>query len=248
MMKDGRPSLINDIRHFQGASLRESRYLKGLEEAVAFGRRMAWFLNGERVSLGAYPALYLLFTPSLEPGAITVTDEGGDWWQRYTYVGVPSQFPDIPNASELVVRGTIDALKAIRSDLSATIDTAERIVASERQNLRFLLKERQTKRFIVEISSTISDWPQPSHLVVALTDRSSGEYFDAEPVRMRFYLDALDLAGTIRVSDASILLVPNQSIGARLTASSHGGEVDKPISEFFPRQRPVMSKRLKPRG
>jgi hypothetical protein len=67
---------------------------------------MAWFLNGERVSLGAYPALYLLFTPSLEPGAITVTDEGGDWWQRYTYVGVPSQFPDIPkNASELVVRG-----------------------------------------------------------------------------------------------------------------------------------------------
>jgi hypothetical protein len=50
MTKDGRPSLLNDIRHFYGINRRESRYLEGHEDAVAFGRCLAWFLNGERVS------------------------------------------------------------------------------------------------------------------------------------------------------------------------------------------------------
>src|SRR5262245_40571633 len=102
MTKDGRPSLLNDIRHFYGTNSRESRYLEGHEDAVAFGRRLAWLLNGERVSLGAYSALYLLFTPSLEPGATSVTDEGGEWWQRYTHIGVPREFLQMPEASRLV--------------------------------------------------------------------------------------------------------------------------------------------------
>jgi hypothetical protein len=159
MTKDGRPSLLSDIRHFYGIDGRGSRYLDGLDDAVAFGRRLAWFLNGERVSLGAYSALYLLFTSSVEPGAIRVTDEGGEWWQRYTYVGVPREFPQLSEASRLVISGTIDALKTIRSDLGETIEAAATVVASEREKLRFLLKSREIKRFIVEISAAYLSGP-----------------------------------------------------------------------------------------
>ena len=81
MTKDGRPSRITDIRYFHGD---RHNYLRGHDDAVAFGRRIAWFLNGEGFSLGAYPQLYLLLTPTLVAGTVEVTDYGGDWWQRYT--------------------------------------------------------------------------------------------------------------------------------------------------------------------
>jgi hypothetical protein len=80
MTKDGRPSRINDIRYFHG---HKHKYLEGLRDAEAFGRRLAWLLNGEGFSLGAYHSLYIFLTPSLEPGVIQITDDGGDWWQCY---------------------------------------------------------------------------------------------------------------------------------------------------------------------
>jgi hypothetical protein len=85
MTKDGRPSRINDIRLFAGD---RASYLERQDEAVAYGRRVAWFLNGEGFSLGSFPALYVLFTPSLEIGSVQVTDDHGDWWHRYVHVGV----------------------------------------------------------------------------------------------------------------------------------------------------------------
>jgi hypothetical protein len=66
MTKDGRPSLITDIRLFAGERYNSAPYLEGQEEAVAYGRRIAWLLNSEGFSLGAFPALYVLFTPLLE--------------------------------------------------------------------------------------------------------------------------------------------------------------------------------------
>jgi hypothetical protein len=54
MTKDGRPSRINDIRLFAGERYMTSPYLQGQEEAVAYARRMAWLLNGEEFSLGAF--------------------------------------------------------------------------------------------------------------------------------------------------------------------------------------------------
>jgi hypothetical protein len=114
--------------------------------------------------------------------------------------------------------------------------------------LRFLLKSRETKRFVVDISSNISEWPQPSYLFVSLTDRSSGQYLESAPVELMFYQYALHLAGTVRVSTDTIRIVPNKSIGAQLTAAQHVRDLDKPISEFFPRQRPIFSKCLKLRG
>src|SRR5262245_46674294 len=119
MTKDGRPSRITDIRYFHGD---RHAYLKGHEDAVAFGRRIAWFLNGEGFSLGAYPQLYLLLTPTLDVGAIEVTDCGGEWWQRYTHVGVPCDFSSRADTAELVRQGTVAALKAIRPDLISLIE------------------------------------------------------------------------------------------------------------------------------
>jgi hypothetical protein len=107
-------------------------------------------------------------TPSLEPGAIQGTADGFAWWQRYTYVGVPQDFPDGRDASERVMCGTVAALKAIRPDLATTIDDAERMVRAHGDELRFLLKTRQAKRFIVDISFNIAVWPQPSRLFVSL--------------------------------------------------------------------------------
>ena len=55
-MKDGRPSRLFDIRYF---SPDRNSYLKGKENVTAYGRRMAWYLNAEELSLGAYHSLYL---------------------------------------------------------------------------------------------------------------------------------------------------------------------------------------------
>ena len=247
MTKDGRPSRLNDIRYFHGET-RHSGYLKGHEDAVAFGRRLAWYLNGEGVSLGAYTALYILLTPSLSPGRIQITDNGGDWWQRYTHVGVPLDFPNVPDSSEIVMDGTVAALKAIRPDLVRLIADAEHIVREQGENLRFLLKTRQTKRHIIDISCTIAVWPRPSLLFVSLTDRSNGAFLEASPISVGFYNEVFDLAGAIRITKTAAELLPNQSVRAKLTSASHGGPLVKSLPEFLPSPRPVFSQLVKRRG
>jgi hypothetical protein len=245
MTKDGRPSRINDIRYFHGGI---DKYLEGHNDAVAFGRRLAWLLNGEGCSLGSYPSLYILLTPSLEPGAIKVTDYGRDWWQRYTHVGVPQNFPNTGDASDLVTCGTVAALKAIRPDLTTIVESAEQTVRMHGDDLRFLLKTRQTKRFTIDISFNIAVWPQPSFLFVSLTDGSSGAFLEAPPIPMLFYTQAFDLAGAIKISDVAAAILPNQSVGARLTSSMYGGPLVKAITEFHPRTKPPLSKLVKRRG
>jgi hypothetical protein len=243
MTKDGRPSRINDIRYFHGNI---HKYLEGIEDAVAFGRRLAWFLNGENFSLGAYPSLYIFFTPTLEPGAVHITDYGGDWWQRYTHVGVSHDFPNL-EGSERVITGTIAALKAIRPDLETTIAGAEQTVRTHGDRLRFLLKSRQTKHFKIDISFNIAVWPQPSSLFVSLTDLSSGAFLEAPPIPIRFYGDAFHLAGGIRITGAAATVLPNRSVAAKVTASLHDPVV-REITEFLPRTPPVLSKLVKRRG
>jgi hypothetical protein len=241
MTKDGRPSRITDIRLFHG---NKYSYLKDHEDAVAFGRRIAWFLNGEGFSLGAYPQLYLFFTPTITSGAIQVTDYGGDWWQRYTHIGVPPEFPDHLDASGQVTRGTVAALKTIRPDLATMIEYAEQMVTDHSENLRFLLKSRQTKEFTVDVSFNIAIWPQPSHMFISLTNRSNGTFLEATPIPLLFYDQAFDLAGAIKVSRTAVDILPHKSVGARLTAARHG-DVHRMVSEFLPGNRPVFSKLVK---
>jgi len=245
MTKDGRPSRINDIRYFHGGL---HSYLEGYNEEVAFGRRLAWFLNGEGFSVGAYPALYIFFTPSIEPGAIQVTDYGGDWWQRYTHVGVTSDFPNSAEAKNQIKQGTIAALTTIRPDKTDEIRNAAKIVDLYGKELRFLLKERFTKRFKTEISFSIAAWPEPSYLFVSLTDLSTGDFLETTPIPLRFYFEGFDLAGSIKVTDSTATLAPNQSVAAKLASLHHGGPLTKAISDFSPSERPMMSRLVSRRG
>jgi hypothetical protein len=245
MTKDGRPSRINNIRYFNGNL---HSYLEGHTEEVAFGRRLAWFLNGEGFSLGAYPELYIFFTTSIEPGAIKVTDYGGDWWQRYTHVGVTPDFPDDPESGKQIKYGTSAALTAIRPEKAELILDAAKIVDLYGADLRFLLKTRSTKRFKTEISFNIAAWPEPSSLFVSLTDLSNGEFLEATPIPLRAYFEAFDLAGSIKVTLNTATLIPNQSVAAQLASLHHGGPLEKAISEFRPSERPMMSQLVARRG
>lgn len=247
MTKDGRPSRINDIRLFVGER-REHRYLEGQQEAVAFGRRIAYFLNGEAFSLGAYPALYVLFTQSLEPGEVRVTNYGGDWWQRYTDVGIAQESLEGATAFQTITNGIVSALKAVRPDLENTIDEAAKTVRNFGHELRLLVRVRETKNYVVEVSFVLSPHPKPSQLFVSLIDRSTGEYFEASPVPLAIYHEAFALSSSIRVSTSRVEFSPGASIFAKLSSMLHGGPIGSELSEFRACPRPQFSKLIKPRA
>lgn len=205
MTKDGRPSLINDIRLFVGTSSTSSSYLKGFEEAAAYGRRIAWLLNSEGFSLGAFPALYVLFTATQVAGFVSQPIKGGEWWHRYVQVGVTANFPNDPDASDVIKNSILAALLAIRPDQERVIRQADAAVRDHRDQLRFLLKRRDLAKLTVEVSFNIAAWPKPSHLFIAHTDKTTGIYREADPIALGFYDEGFDLVGGIRIQDAANL-------------------------------------------
>ncbi|MDB5711568.1 MAG: hypothetical protein JWL96_3638, partial [Sphingomonas bacterium] len=172
------PSLINNIRLFAGD---RSRYLEGHEEAVAYGRRLAWLLNSEGFSLGVFPELYVLFTSSLEPGFVRVTDDGGDWWHRYVHIGATGDFPNSSDALDVIANGIVEALIAVRPDEADAIRRADLVVREHGDGLRFLLKRRDMAKLVAEISFNIGAWPKPSNLFIAHIDKATDIY--REPTR-----------------------------------------------------------------
>jgi len=205
MTKDGRPSLITDIRLFAGDRSTSSSYLEKQEEAVAYGRRIAWLLNSEGFSLGAFPALYVLFTPMLDPGSIQVTDEGGDWWHRYVHVGVADNFTSDPSSLDFIMNGIVKALIAIRPDQADTIRHADAVVRERGASLRFLLKRRDMAKVVIETSFNIEAWPKPSCLFIAHIDKNNGVYREADPIALGNYMEGFDLVSGIRLEDAANL-------------------------------------------
>ncbi len=202
MTKDGRPSLINDIRLFAGESSYRNSYLQGHEEAVAYGRRMAWFLNGEGVSVGAFPALYVLLTPLPKPGSVQVTEDGCEWWQRYVHVGVTEDFPNVPDVLEVIMQCIVNALLALRPDQADTILHADAIVRDHQGGLRFLIQRRETRKTVTEISFNIVTWPKPSCLFIAQTDQATGTYREADPIALEWYMEAFSPLTRIKLHDA----------------------------------------------
>lgn len=245
-MKDGRPSLVNDIRYFFGS---RAAYLKGHEEVVAFGRRLAFLLNSEGVSLGTYTALYVQLTTTLEPGDVQITTQGGDWWQRYVDVGVPLSFPSGPDSSQHVIRGTINAIVAIRPELAGLVESSAVLVQEAGDRLRFLIRSRQTKEFRIDISFNIAPWPTQSYLFVNLSKTLTGEIFEAPPIPLQFYTDAFALAASIRVTKSRIPILPQKSFRAALTSSQYGVAIGPSLDSFSRvEKQPLLSKLVKPRG
>ena len=173
MTKDGRPSLIANIRLFSGDRM-SIRHLDKQEEAEAYGRRLAWFLNSQKFSLGAYPELYVLFTPSLAAGEIKLAEGPHEWWHRYVHVGLPGGVFEDLEAYSVVTKGIIDALIAVRPDQADTIRGADAVVGEHGSRLRFMIKRRETKNLVIEITSSIEAWPRPSQHFISHTDKVTG--------------------------------------------------------------------------
>jgi hypothetical protein len=211
-MKDGRSSRIFDVRYFCPD---RNSYLEGRKDVTAYGRRMAWFLNGEELSLGAYHSLYLCFTSSLEPGAVRVTDEGREWWHRYTYVGVSDEFPNNSGAVEVALRGTAAALKSIRPDACELIDRADKAVRQHGADLRFLIRSKPYKQYILKVASTIAAHPNPSLLYVSVTDRESGVFVEVAPVPVSFCGNAFSDAASIGIRDIEVGVSSNGELSAQ---------------------------------
>jgi len=248
LLSDERPSLLNDIRYFVGTDHRSSAYLKDHDDAVAYGRRIALLLNSKRVSLGSYSALYVQFNPTLESGMIKITNEvesrrnREDWWQRYVHVGVPADFPTRADASEISMERTVEILKAIRPELSPTLDEFDRDLKAVGDTLRFLLKVYRTKRLVVEVSFNLPVWKQQAFLFLSATDPSSGEYFEAPPFPLKLYSDAGALAGTLKLNGDEVTLLPKASFRAQTVASIYGAVPSFRISEnTMKSDRPLVS-------
>ena len=234
-MKDGRPSRIFDIRYFGPDPY---VYLDVEPEVIAYGRRIAWFLNGEDLSLGAYHSLYLSFTPALEPGAVRVTDEGVFWWHRHTYVGVSDDFPNGIETTEAVLRGTVAALKRIRPDACDLIDSADNAVRQHGADLRFLIKSKPYKKYVLKAASTIVAQPDPSLLYVSVTNRESGAFAEVVPIPLGVYTNAFDDAASIGIRDIEVRALSNGRLSAQWSkefwwgwpsAPKDGHEVDEPF-------------------
>ena len=205
MTKDGRPSLIKDIRLFVGEDSNSESYLAGQEETVAFGRRIAWHLNSEGFSLGSFPALYVLFTQSLEPGLVSATNNGAEWWLRYVHVGVTADFLESPDTTGVLTRDIVNALIAVRPDQADVIRRADAIVREHGEHLRFLLRRREMSKLVEEVSFSIAAWPKASSLFITHSDKITGVHSEADPIALGFYDEGFDLLKGIRLEDGANL-------------------------------------------
>ena len=202
-MKNGKPSLIFDIRYFSG--YRHS-YLDD-HSVTAYGRRLAWYLNSQGISLGAYHSLYVHFTSATPTGEIEIDPyEGGDelWWLRYAKVGVVRGFPNVDNANEIAMRGTVAALEILLPNADPIIEQADSIVRQHAGDLRFLVRELAYKRYTLKIATTIAVHPEPSHLYVTLVENATGAHGETPGLPIGFYANAFDEGRSISLRDLDI--------------------------------------------
>ncbi|WP_339743012.1 hypothetical protein [uncultured Maricaulis sp.] len=230
MTQTGDPSLISDIRYFLGG---QNSYLRDFE-LDAFGRRLAFWLNTEGISLGAYHSLYLLFSPSVNAGDVVYSDIAAFWWHRYVSVGVPRQFPNIPDALSLGRTRTCEALCALCPQDKERIEAACRYVEAVGDSIRFTVLESKLKDSILRAAVTIGVFPEPSHLHVSIEDRSSGIVLESLPVPIGFYDRVFDLAGRIRREGDEIILEARTSFSGSSAAAESGWPLRSAVAEFSP--------------
>lgn len=242
MTRDGRPSRIKDLRLFCPGEDRP-----GIREAAAFGRRLAWWLNGEDFAIGHEPALYVTLDQELPAGVVRAKPQRltpDDWWFRETSVGVPESFPGEDDLA-VATSGILACLKALQPGSSELIDRAAETVIAAGDTARFLLRVKESSKDTLEISTTIGTWDGPSLLYAGLTDKATGQYREAPPMELRFYDDGVALAGKVKVDRRRVDLTPRTSTPARMVADQHGGGVAWQIDDFTEAQRPTISVLLK---
>ncbi|NHB86094.1 hypothetical protein G7085_20445 [Tessaracoccus sp. HDW20] len=125
-------------------------------------------------------------------------------------VGVPGDFPGDDDAA-VASAGIIAALRMLRPDQTELVERAAQTVATEGERCRFLLRVKEGAKDILEISTTIGTWPEPSLLYAGVVDKATGSYREAPPVELGFYDDGVLLAGKVKVARRGVDLVPRTS-------------------------------------
>ncbi len=234
-MRNGQPSPIYDLRYFFGCRSNHT-YLND-NVITSYGRRLAWYLNSEKVSLGAYNSLYVLFSPDLVIGEITIDDYQGsqeDWWFNYVRIGVGKDFTINECPRERVFEKTIEALKLLLPNDKELIDNTDRTVRQYGSELRFLIREKEYKRYGLKIGVTIAVDPEPSRLYVKIIDRESGHSSETSPIPVGFHDGAFDDASSIRLKDLEIERSKNGKIQVQWSEeiqNSHAALISKQTTQ-----------------
>lgn len=236
-MKDGRPSRLSDIRYF---GLKKSRERLELMLRV-YGRRLAWWLNGEDFSIGASPVLDLHFARLTQDRTPEQLVDGPLWWaKRYDLAGHDLS-PDDQAAIVQLRQRTVWALQRIVPDAADLVLEADRIVAEEGGFIRFLVRSKRFKHATLDVATTISDIPQDDVLVASLREDAGGERVELPPFATGIYAEAPIEARGVRMSDIAITRMPNGDIGAAWKAES-GLPLPTVAGRDIGRERPVYSK------
>lgn len=204
-MRNGQTSPIYDIRYFSGCSSSYTYLKDGV--ITSYGHRLAWYLNSEKISLGAYNSLYVLFSPELAIGEITIDDyQGGkeDWWFNYARIGVEKDFNLNECRSRYAIEKTVEALKLLLPNDKELVDKADHTVRQYGSELRFLVREKEYKQYGLKIGVTIAVHPEPSRLYVKIIDHESGHSSETSPIPVGFHDGAFDDASSIRLKDIEI--------------------------------------------
>lgn len=204
-MRNGQPSPISDIRYFFGSKSNHNYF----EDVVisSYGDRLAWYLNSEKISLGAYNSLYVLFSPEIPIGEITIDDyQGGkeDWWFNYVRIGVEKDFNLNECRREYAFKKTVEALKLLLPNDKELVEEADHTIRQYGSELRFLVREKDYKRYDLKVGVTIAVHPEPSCLYVTITDRESGHTSETSPIPVGFHDGAFDEASSVRLKDLKI--------------------------------------------
>lgn len=178
-MRDGRPSLIADIRLFVGA-YRNDRYLHN-DELVAYARRLAWLLNAQGLSLGAWHLHYILLTTDLPLGQISLGGPEYHWWHRYASYGVAPVELDDANVRTTVRRATVQTLSRIVPEAQDLILSTEPLAMEP--STRFVYITKTHKAFTIRQATTIAVRPTESDIHLSLADHATGRDYEMLAVK-----------------------------------------------------------------
>lgn len=233
MTKAGQPSLVQDIRFFEG---RGYTYVNKCDEATAFARRVSLLLRSRGYSFGTWHHLYMRAVEGDPAEIAALPTEGLEWWHRFVDVSVPQGFAllDEGERNQLLISRLSSVLRSLfpngGSLLEAILEEAER----ERDHLRFLIKRKKIGGRTVEASFNVAVWPHSSDLLIIIKDIASEVNLASPPIKLKFYSDAFKLVADIREQDEAIILVPRKSFTAGSVAAPYATSLTIPLSSFSP--------------
>ena len=239
MSKNGRPSLLRDIRYFGP----DRAYLADAEEVTAFGRRLALYLQANGFSVGTWTHLYVMAMPSAAHEEIKIETWMGagdlDWWLRFARVSVPEKFLDMGTVEKngVLVDATEKALCFLRPDMAEEIIEASKFVQEKANELRFLIKSTTSKRVKLDVSVGVNAHPLTSVLEVLRTVDNSVYQVVCAP--LHFYGDAWDLVGGVTEQAGEVVVTPRKSFTAQLASERYGGPLRFPLAAFRTIRQPI---------